>query len=95
MERTISVLALAAAGAFVVASASAYAAQADRLPSALHQVALVGLAPNLGAANGPSDVIEPPTSIDPGMAIDPPQTGARMPVIHPQALPGDGVIVPR
>jgi hypothetical protein len=90
-----SIFALAAAGAFV-ASVGAIAAQVDRLPGAFQQVALVGPAPNLGAANGPRDVIEPPSSVDPGMAIDPPQTGAKMPVIRPQpGPPGGGVIVPR
>ena len=90
----MSVLAFAAAGA-VVAYASGYAAQVDRLPIAFQEAALVGPAPNLGAANGPRDVIEPPSSVDPGMALDPPETGAKMPVIHPQPVPGGGVMVPR
>lgn len=85
--------ALAAAG--VLVASAAIAAQVDRLPTAFQETALIGPAPNLGAANGPRDVIEPPSSVDPGMAIDPPQTGAKMPVIHPQPLPGGGVIVPR
>jgi hypothetical protein len=93
MGRMMSVFALAAAGAFV--ASAAIAAQVDRLPSAFQEAALIGPAPNLGAANGPRDVIEPPSSVDPGMAIDPPQTGAKMPVIHPQTVPGGGVIVPR
>lgn len=88
----MSIVALAAAG--VIGASAAIAAQVDRLPSAFQEAALIGPAPNLGAANGPRDVIEPPSSVDPGMAIDPPQTGAKMPVIHPQPLPG-GVIVPR
>lgn len=95
MARMISVVALAAAGAFVVTSASAYAAQVDRSPSAFLEAALIGPAPNLGTANGPRDVIEPPSSVDPGMAIQPPQTGAKMPVLHPQPAPGGGLMVPR
>ena len=90
----MSVFALAAAGA-LVASASAYAAQVDPLPSAFLEAALAGPAPNLGTVNSPRDVIEPPASVDPGMAIEPPQTGAKMLVIHPQPTPGGGMIVPR
>jgi hypothetical protein len=42
------------------------------------------------------DVIDPPSSIDPGMTIDPPQTGARMPIVHPPGTePGGRLILPR
>jgi len=95
MKQLMSVSALALSGALAVASAGAYAAQAGHLPSGFQQAALVGPAPNLGAPDARRDVIAPPSSVDPGMAIDPPETGAKMPVLHPQPAPGGGVIVPR
>jgi hypothetical protein len=46
--------------------------------------------------SGDRDVIDPPSSIDPGMTIDPPQTGARMPIIRsPGMVPGSRLILPR
>lgn len=95
MERIIPVLALAAAGALVVASAGVQAAQVGSLPGNFHQAALISPAPNLGAPDAQREVIQPPSSVDPGMAIDPPETGAKMPILHPQTAPGGSVIVPR
>ena len=49
----------------------------------------------IGGVDTQRDVIEPPSSIDPGMAIDPPQTGARMPVVHPPGTnPGGKLVLP-
>jgi hypothetical protein len=93
--KTISLLALVISGA-VVASAGAYAAQADNPPEALvHTASMVGPGIALGAADEQRDVIQPPSSIDPGMALDPPQTGAKMPVIHPPDRPGGRLVLPR
>jgi hypothetical protein len=91
MKHLISVSAFALSGALAV---GAYAAQVEGSPSAFHETALVSPAPNLGTPDSKRDVIEPPSTVDPGMAIDPPETGAKMPIIHPQLVPG-GVIVPR
>ena len=94
MKHLLSLSALALSGAIAVASAGAYAAQVGHLPSGFHQAALLGPAPNLDTPDAQRDVIAPPSSVDPGMAIDPPETGAKMPVLHPQPAPGGGVIVP-
>jgi len=95
MKQSMSISALALSGAIAVASAGAYAAQAGHLPSGFQQAALIGPALNLGAPGAQRDVIAPPSSVDPGMAIDPPETGAKMPVFHPQPAPGGGAAVPR
>jgi hypothetical protein len=102
MKHILSVLALAASGA-LVGSAGAYAAQADNSPgdywppSAYWQTAAAVMGPGVGleTQNGQRDVIEPPSSIDPGMALDPPQTGARMPIIRPPGPPAHGMVLPR
>jgi len=92
MKNALSVLALVAMGA-AVASAGAYAAQGDALPPGYFKTAVIG--PALGMANADTqrDVIEPPSSIDPGMALDPPQTGARMPIVQPPGAPPAGRLV--
>jgi hypothetical protein len=95
MKQLMSVSALALSGVLVVASAGAFAAQVGHLPSGFQQTALVGPAPNLATLDAQRDVIAPPSSVDPGMAIDPPETGAKMPILHPRPAPGGGVIVPR
>jgi hypothetical protein len=93
MKHILSIIALAASGAFV-ASANASAAQVDT-PSSYVEAALVGPAPGIGSLDSQRDVIQPPSSIDPGMTIDPPQTGAKMPVIHPPgAAPGSRLMLP-
>ena len=90
-----SVFALAVVGA-LVGSAGAYAAQADNSPSAFEQTAAVVGPIGLGAPDGQRDIIDPPSSIDPGMALDPPETGAKMPIIRPPgAMPGGRLILPR
>jgi hypothetical protein len=82
-------------GAFV-ASASALAAQVDNPPSDFQQVLLVEPSTGVGALSGQRDVIDPPSSIDPGMSIDPPQGGGRLLIIHPPGLISNGSpIVPR
>ena len=95
MKHLISVSALALSGAIAVASASGYAAQVDHLPSAFQDAALVSPAPNLGTTDSQRDVIHPPSSVDPGMALDPPDAGAKMPIVRPQIAPGGGLILPR
>jgi hypothetical protein len=92
--KPISIIALAISGAFVV-SASAYAAQDGVPPSVLVQTAAM-VGPNLALGNTDEqrEVIQPPSSIDPGMALDPPQTGAKMPIIHPPGTPGGKLVLP-
>jgi len=55
---------------------------------------VVGPSIALASPGDQRDVIEPPSSIDPGMTLDPPQTGAKMPVIRPQVAPGGKLILP-
>jgi len=91
----LSIIALAASGVFVAAGA-VYAAQPDIPTKFLREVALVGPSLGLGTADSRRDVIEPPSSIDPGMALDPPDTGAKMPIVHPPgAPPAHGLVLPR
>jgi len=92
MKNALSILALVAMGP-AVASAGAYAAQDDALPPGYFKTAVVGPAPGMGNTDARRDVIEPPSSIDPGMALDPPQTGARMPIVHPLGAPPAGRLV--
>jgi hypothetical protein len=96
MTHKLHVLALAAAGV-LVASAGGYAAQADNLSNPLWRsvAAVMGPSPSLGSSSEQRDVIEPPSSIDPGMTLDPPQTG-RMRIIQPPAsAPSGRPILPR
>jgi hypothetical protein len=93
MKHQLSALALAAAGA-VVASVSAHAAQVGTMQRGYLDAAVAG--PGFGTVGAPRDVIEPPSSIDPGMALDPPRTGAKMPVVRPpDAPPGGRLVLPR
>jgi hypothetical protein len=95
MERMKTLFALALAGAFV-ASAGAYAAQADNPPGGFQPVAVVAPSIGFGAADGQRDVIVPPSSLDAGMWLDPPQIGARMPIVHPPGMMPDGhLVLPR
>jgi len=95
MERMISVFAVALSGAIVV-SAGAYAAGEGSLASGFREAAFVSPSLGPGTVDTQRDVIEPPSSIDPGMALDPPQTGAKMPIIRPQGtIPGGRLILPR
>ena len=91
MKHTLSVLALAVSGA-VVASAGAYAAQADNSLSIYWQTAAAVMNPAAGLdlQGDQRDVITPPSSIDPGMSVDPPQIGARMPIVR---LPTGGRLI--
>ena len=92
--KTMSLLALALSGAFV-ASAGASAAESDVATSAFIQTAAV-VAPSLalGTPDDPKEIIQPPSSIDPGMALDPPHMGAKMPVIHPPGTVGGRLSLP-
>jgi hypothetical protein len=95
MKHIIATLALALSGAVVV-SAGAYAAQTGQLRSPYEQIAATMGPMGIAAPDGQRDVIEPPSSVDPGMALDPPQTGAKMPVIHPPGTaPSNRLILPR
>ena len=91
----ISPFALALSGA-IVASAGAYAAETDESPGALMRAA-VDMGPSIavGTADIEREVIQPPSSIDPGMTLDPPQTGAKMPIIRPPDTPGGRLILPQ
>ncbi|HVH79674.1 MAG TPA: hypothetical protein VM782_09815 [Stellaceae bacterium] len=90
----LSIVALAASGAFAV-SASVYAAQPDVPSQMFRQVAVVGPSLGFGTADSRRDVIEPPSSIDPGMALDPPETGSRTPILRPQAPAPHGPVFPK
>ncbi|HTZ34659.1 MAG TPA: hypothetical protein VMB84_01470 [Stellaceae bacterium] len=91
----MSLFALAVAGAFV-ASAGAHAAEADKSPQPmLHLAALVGPVIQIGTVADQREVIQPPSSIDPGMSLDPPDTGGKMPIIHPPGTPGGKLVLPR
>lgn len=95
MKHKLSALALAAAGAFAV-SVGAHAAQLGTMQRGYLDAAVAGPGFGIGTVGGARDVIEPPSSIDPGMAIDPPQTGARMPVVRPPDAPPVGrLVLPR
>jgi hypothetical protein len=97
MEQKLSILALAlAASAALLAPAGAYAAPANHRPGAFIEAAVVGPSFGVASADAQRDVIEPPSSVDPGMSLDPPQTGAKMPIIHPPvAAPNSRLILPR
>jgi hypothetical protein len=82
--KIISVIALSLLGT-IDASGGAYAAQADNLPDACVRTAAWTGVSALGSVDEPTDVIQPPSSIDPGMALAPPQTDAMMPII---GMPG-------
>jgi len=95
MKQTISVFALALSGALAV-SAGADAAEVGNPPAFFQQAAaaagpLIAFAPT----DDQREVIQPPSSIDPGMTIDPPQIGAKMPIIHPPGTPGSRFVLPR
>ena len=93
--KQMSILALALSGA-LVASAGAYAAEVDESPAAVMQTAaIIGPSLALGTGEEQREIITPPSSIDPGMALDPPQTGAKMPIIHPPGTPGGRLILPK
>jgi len=97
MKHKMSISALALTGA-LVASAGAYAAEADNSPSSPWQSAAAMMGPSIAYSGSGQqrDVIDPPSSIDPGMTIDPPQTGSRTPIIHPPGTePGGRLILPR
>jgi hypothetical protein len=58
-------------------------------PSAMYRSAAAVIAPAAGAGiSDQREVIAPPSDVDPDMAIKPPATGARMPIIAPPELPG-------
>jgi hypothetical protein len=95
MKNPISIFALALSGA-VVAFAGADAAEVGN-PSGFFQEAAVAAGPMIafGSTDNQHEVIQPPSSIDPGMALDPPQTGAKMPIIHPPDTPSGRLVLPR
>jgi hypothetical protein len=96
MTHSTSIYALALSGA-LVASAGAYAAGVDNSPNEPWHTAAAIMGPSIAMiGSGDRDVIDPPSSIDPGMTLDPPQTGARMPIIRPPEMtPGGRLILPR
>lgn len=83
MDKRI-VTATAAALALVVTYGNATAQ-----PSGLFHTAAAVIAPDVaGQLTSPREVIAPPSDLDADMAIVPPHTGARMPVIAPPETPG-------
>jgi hypothetical protein len=92
--KTLSLIALAVSGVFV-ASAGASAAEIDVAANAfMHTAAMVAPSLSLGTPDDPKEIIQPPSSIDPGMALDPPHMGAKMPVIHPPGTAGGRLVLP-
>jgi hypothetical protein len=94
MTHKFSLLALAASGV-VLASAVGYAAQGDLSPHMLRVAAVMGPGSSLGSIADQRDVIEPPSSIDPGMSVDPPQVGRMRIIPPPAAAPSGRPILPR
>jgi len=89
---------------FIVPSASAPIAEGilsrclveAETPRDFREIAAVMSPMGIATLDGQRDVIEPPSSIDPGMTLDPPQTGAKMPIVHPPGTtPGSRLILPR
>jgi hypothetical protein len=94
MTHKLSLLALAAAGV-VFASAGTYAAQRDLSVRIVQAAAVMGPGGSLDSVADHRDVIEPPSSIDPGMSLDPPQIGRMRIVRPPAAAPSGRPILPR
>ncbi|HWB49160.1 MAG TPA: hypothetical protein VG651_08625 [Stellaceae bacterium] len=95
MTHKLFLLALAASGVLLT-SAGVYAAQRDLSPHAFRlAAAIVAPGGSLDSTGAQRDVIEPPSSIDPGMALDPPQTGRMRIVPPPAAAPSGRPILPR
>jgi hypothetical protein len=94
MTHKFPLLALAASGV-VLASAVAYAAQSDLSPRILRAAAIMGPGSSLESIADQRDVIEPPSSIDPGMSVDPPQIGRMRIIPPPAAAPSGRPILPR
>jgi hypothetical protein len=95
MKQIISIFALALSGAFAV-SAGADAAEVGNPPAFFQQAAAVaGPLVAFVPIDDQREVIQPPSSIDPGMTLDPPQTGAKMPIFHPPDMPVSRFILPR
>jgi hypothetical protein len=94
MERTLSITALALAGIFVACGAHA-GSPSDITAGAFQEAAVVAPLVAIGPAYEQGDIVTPPASIDPGMALDPPQTGARMPTIHPPGTRDGKMVLPR
>ena len=82
MEQRIVITALAALA--LAAGCGTALAQ----PSALYRTAAAVIAPVPSADISRREVIPPPSDIDPDMAINPPTSGARMPIIPPPEVPG-------
>jgi hypothetical protein len=63
---------------------------ASAQPSTLFRNAAAIVAPVAGADIADQrEIIAPPSDIDPGIAMQPPVTGARMPIIAPPAIPSE------
>jgi hypothetical protein len=63
---------------------------ASAQPSAMFRNAAAVIPPMAGVDIADQrEIIAPPSEIDPGMALRPPMTGARMPIIAPPAIPSD------
>ena len=93
MERILALTALALAGIFI--ACGAHAAQANIASGVYEEAAMVPPAMAFGTLDDQHEVIAPPASVDPGMALDPPQTGAKMPVIRPPGTRDNRMILPR
>jgi hypothetical protein len=93
MTHKLALFALAASGA-LLASAGGYAAQGDLSPRILRVAAVMAPGGSMAVADQ-RDVIEPPSSIDPGMSVDPPQIGRLRIVRPPAAAPSGRPILPR
>ena len=62
---------------------------ANAASTGLFHTAAAVIAPDPGVqATNSREVIAPPSDVDRGMAITPPHTGARMPILTPPDTPG-------
>jgi len=86
MTRNIIALAFVAASAPVLASGAATAARISPPSPSYREVSLVAPLPLTN--DDRREVIVPRSDIDPDMAIAPPSTGARMPIVVPPGLGG-------
>jgi hypothetical protein len=91
MKHLLSALALAAVGTLALSAADATPTH----PGLRYVAAGMGSGPGFEPQTGPRDVIEPPSSIDPGMTLDPPQVGTIRIVPPPAAAPSGRPILPR
>jgi hypothetical protein len=86
---------IAIATAAVLALVVAYGTANAAAPGLLHTAAAV-IASSAGLDIADQrEVITPPSDVDSGMTITPPDSGVRMPIVTPPATPGGRFVVQR